>query len=514
MSASVTLGKRNPLQVSTTFDAITATASVQKRAAPRLALLANYALPEYVGTVAVFRRETTRRVITLPAVIFAPVTSVSTVQKRDAIRGVVTADKTFDAVQYALTLQKRTAPEKVLLASVSYAPMLASTALSKRAVVRQEILAIGTFRSDPMTIASLAVNVREPRAPMEVRADVVLSAMTPTVTVLRQGAPQKSILASIIFSSASFTTAVLKGAAMPPGMVTGLMLVLAGHTTLTIMWVQPDVGTGQLMFYEFSLDGGSTWVSTMNVDTEHTITGLMPNIAYSITVRAVSDVGRGPASAPLSAMTLDTTVPSSPRFVLYTLPGGNVVDLSWAIPQDDGGEAITSYEVLVTDPNGQTLPVESTGSAALSYRVRGLRVYQRYGFQVRARNSAGVSPYTDIVYATPVETSASTELSVQQLPLLDVDRQSLIVRLGAVDCRIHVWWQPSDSAWYGSLEAPVNTATVTGRRLAVNTGLLDRLTDVLTGNIVCLAIDDDSAEHEPGRDAWRRQTHGLFWLPN
>ena len=59
----------------------------------------------------------------------------------------------------------------------------------------------------------------------------------------------------------------------------------------------------------------------------------------------------------------------------------------WVAPADDGGDDITRYEVQVTDPNGVLWPVDATDGPVLIHRVRGLQVYQRYGFQVRARNS-------------------------------------------------------------------------------------------------------------------------------
>ena len=78
----------------------------------------------------------------------------------------------------------------------------------------------------------------------------------------------------------------------------------------------------------------------------------------------------------------------------------------------------------------------------------------------------------------------------------------MIVRLGGMDCRIQVWWQPSDGAWYSAIEIPTNTSVISGRRLVVGAGLLDRLPDVLPGNIVCRALDEDSGRVDPARDAW------------
>ena len=101
-----------------------------------------------------------------------------------------------------------------------------------------------------------------------------------------------------------------------------------------------------------------------------------------------------------------------------------------------------------------------------------------------------------------------------RIPLLDLDRQSLIVRIDGQDCRIAVWWQPSDEAFYAALEVPVNNVVVSGSRLVVNGGILDRIPGVLPGNIVLRAIDEDSATRDPARDAWLRQTHSLIYEPN
>ena len=129
-------------------------------------------------------------------------------------------------------------------------------------------------------------------------------------------------------------------------------------------------------------------------------------------------------------------------------------------------------------------------------------------------NSIGPSAWSGILYATPILGPISAEVVGSRIPLLDLDRQSLIVRLGGMDCRLTVWWQPSDSSFFAALEVPVNNPVVSGKRLAVNAGLLDRLTDVLPGNVVCRAVDEDSTQRDPGRDAWRRSTHSLVWEPN
>ena len=68
-----------------------------------------------------------------------------------------------------------------------------------------------------------------------------------------------------------------------------------------------------------------------------------------------------------------------------------------------------------------------------------------------------------------------------------------------------------DSSWYASLEVPTNNTIISGKRLVVNAGILDRIPGILPGNIILRAIDEDSAARDPARDAWQRQTHGLVY---
>ena len=297
---------------------------------------------------------------------------------------------------------------------------------------------------------------------------------------------------------------------MPPGMVMGLMLITAGYNFLRIRWTQPDLGTGTLTNYEYRINGGA-WVSTMSALPEFMIPGLSPSTTYMIEVRAQTNVGRGPASAALSATTEMTTISDQVQFLNAIVINGSTIDLTWYPPLSDGGAVITSYEVSVIEEDGTAGPFESTGATATRHRVRGLRKGVRYGFRVRARNSVGAGTPSGIVYATPIDLAVAIAARGQQVPLLDLDRQSLIVRLNNQDSRVTVWWQPTESSFYADLEVPVNTVVTRSRRLVVNGGLLPDGSPVLPGNVVLRAIDDDSAIREPDRGAFRRNSHGLFW---
>ena len=203
------------------------------------------------------------------------------------------------------------------------------------------------------------------------------------------------------------------------------------------------------------------------------------------------------------------TPPQAPRALSVS---ASAVDVDWEAPLSDGGAPVTRYEVAVVGPDGELEPWEAVGLVT-RHRILGLVAGHRYGFRVRAVNPNGLGDPAAPVYATPQGPTAQALPPGQQVPLLDVDRQSLIVRLDGRDCRLRVWWQPSDLSWYGSLEVPVNTPAVQGRRIRLNSGLLDRIPGILAGDVVCRALDDDSAHLDPVRDAWGRPTHGLFWEP-
>ena len=97
------------------------------------------------------------------------------------------------------------------------------------------------------------------------------------------------------------------------------------------------------------------------------------------------------------------------------------------------------------------------------------------------------------------------------IPLLPVNRQRLVVRLGGVECRILVAYSPSQAAWYATVEAPVGTPIASGRRMTTDSGLLSRRRSPIGGDIAVRALGAVSAA-EPGRMPWGT-THSLVYEP-
>jgi len=152
--------------------------------------------------------------------------------------------------------------------------------------------------------------------------------------------------------------------------------------------------------------GGSTRVA---VGTSYTWTGLTNGDAYTFTVRAVNQVGTGPASSP--ATFSPRSVPAAPSGVVAT--GGNSeAQVVWNAPSDNG-QPITGYTVTVSpSPSGGASRQVSGDQTSLTWT--GLdNAIGPYVFTVVADNAVGPGPTSapsNAVYAhgTPAAPAAPT----------------------------------------------------------------------------------------------------------
>ena len=508
IAATAPLYVKTPLEAATTLLPVTSQAVVNSRMAVRIAVEGSIAFPVEVGTVGVAVRTAVRRAITVARLFVGPSSTAVLLSRFE--RSSVAAEVMFPAPSSTAAVMARSTMQRAVAAARTFGPLsrLATNAqVMMRTPVRVRVEAV-LARFTAITLTT-TLDARDSRRP-EVEATAVFPAVQHDARLLLLRPAGKAIDAVRAFPVPSFNVQVEKRAAMPPGIVTGLLLVIAAYRSLRVRWLQPDLGTGQFLNYEWRV-GTGPWHSTQSQATETEVTGLDPDTQYSITIRAVTTVGRGSASMPLIARTLAVSPPTIVRFFSADRTGGGSIDLVYEKPVSDGGADIDYYEVCVINEDDSVEPFEPTTGAVTSWRVRGLAIGHRYGFRVRAVNAAGAGPHTAIVYETAELIPTLVVPAGQRIPLLDTDRQSLIVRLADQDCLIRVWWQPSDQGWWGSLEVPTNTPAVQSRRLALNAGLLDRITDVLPGNIVMRERGNEGLE--PGRDAWSRPTHGLIWEP-
>ena len=95
-----------------------------------------------------------------------------------------------------------------------------------------------------------------------------------------------------------------------------------------------------------------------------------------------------PSTGPITPVA-NPTAPQPPTNVTGT-PGNASVNLSWTAPTDNGGSAITSYQIIPSIGVTSQTPI-NTGSNATSYAVTNLQNGIGYNFKVAAINAIGIS---------------------------------------------------------------------------------------------------------------------------
>jgi len=188
-----------------------------------------------------------------------------------------------------------------------------------------------------------------------------------------------------------------------PSAATGLTAV-SGNGSATLSFTPGDDGGSAVTGYEVSTDGGATWATLATAagaggTRTGTVTGLTNGTTYSVTVRAVNVHGFSPASSGAS-VTPAAVVPAAPSGLTAT-PGNGSAAVAFT-PGDDGGSAVTGYEVS-TD-GGATWATLATAAGAGGTRtgtVTGLTNGTTYSIAVRTVNGVGNSPASDTASVTP-----------------------------------------------------------------------------------------------------------------
>ncbi len=171
---------------------------------------------------------------------------------------------------------------------------------------------------------------------------------------------------------------------------------------LTFTVPSSDGGT-PITGYEYTVDGGTTWQSLTTTssgpDTRTgTVSGLDNGTEYTVQVRAVNEVGAGPASD--STKVTPATVPGAPQDLSAQGQDSSGV-LSFSAPASDGGSPITGYEYTV-DGGTTWHSLTTTGTGPYQATISGLTNGTAYTVQVRAVNEVGDGPGSDETAFTPV----------------------------------------------------------------------------------------------------------------
>lgn len=134
--------------------------------------------------------------------------------------------------------------------------------------------------------------------------------------------------------------------------------------------------------------------------TTYDLSDLIEGTEYRYRVIAVNKKGESEpseASQPFICKPQYST-PSEPNGLRVTETTKAYVDLSWRIPNTDGGSPITSYIVEFREAGvpGPWIKANLSNLLETSYRLTGVKEGKYYDIRVSAENAAGVGPPAEI----------------------------------------------------------------------------------------------------------------------
>ena len=250
-------------------------------------------------------------------------------------------------------------------------------------------------------IASYSVAVAPPSGPA-ITTSVPASQLSAMITGLKNGTTYSVTVTAVssLGAGSPSSPASLTPTAVLPGTPT-ISSSSAANGSVSLAWTTPSAGDAPIFFYKLvATSGSNTSTALYDASTNSaTLSGLTNGMAYSLTVTAISSLGAGSSSSPVSLT--PRTLSSAPRSPTAT-PGTKKVTLIWKLPESNGGSAITGYWIYEGTRAGleSAKPMNANLVTSLSYSASSLTKGKKYYFIIRSANVAGTSPASVEVSAT------------------------------------------------------------------------------------------------------------------
>jgi|GEM_PF-2736966 len=264
-------------------------------------------------------------------------------------------------------------------------------------------VSIGTFAGGVGTPLVVSFNaLATPRAAQALLRSVVLNGTG------KGGFGRRTVKVSVTDDTKRTSIAQFKDieirAITAPGLISGLAAT-GGNGRVTLSWSAPIDGGGsgitnyEIMYADQTAGKWSAYkpvTRSASTATTATVGGLTNDKPHIFVVRAVNGKGAGQWFT-LAKLVTPTSVAPGTIGTLTAAPGDRQVTLTWAAPADNGGAAITNYEVMVAEQTAGIWsaykPVTRAPSAATTATITGLTNAKPHVFVVRAVNAKGVGPW-------------------------------------------------------------------------------------------------------------------------
>jgi chitinase len=181
---------------------------------------------------------------------------------------------------------------------------------------------------------------------------------------------------------------------IPPSAPVNLTVISSTDTTIKLEWYPSKDNYDPVSTKTYNIYDGSTLIGTSSVP-QATLTGLKPNTAFMLTVKAKDEAGNlSYSSNPVTGYTgpLDKSAPAAPLRLRSPKKTDTTISLKWNDPSYQYG--VTIYEVY----QNQVKVVETTSP---NFVAGGLQPNTLYSFYVTAKDAKGqVSPASNRLILT------------------------------------------------------------------------------------------------------------------
>jgi titin len=258
--------------------------------------------------------------------------------------------------------------------------------------------------------------------------------------------------------------------------------VAAGRGQIVVSFAAGVTGGSAITNYQYSTDGGTTWValSPASITSPFTVTGLADATTYNMQLKAVNIAGAGAASSAVPATTWG--VPAAPTVVSSTARDG-ALDVSFTSGAN-GGDPVTNYEYSID--GGTTWITRNPASIVSPIAISGLTNGTDYPVQLRAVNSVGASAASATATLKPHAVPSAPVINSQNAASQTITIAFTAGGSGGEEILGYEYSTDRGATWYSRTDSGGVTSPITITKLS--TDGTTNLTNGTTYNIQIRAI--------------------------